>query len=300
MPDYVKKTLARLQHTPKVSPQYSPHAHIPIVYATRNTRQYATAPDTSPLLNPKDTKYIQSVTGSFLYYARALDHTILPALNEIASEQSTPTEKTMCKAQRLMDYVATYPNTYIRFYASDMVLNIDSDSVYLVAPKARSRVAGYFHFASTPNFIETSRLNGAILVECKTLRHVVSSAAEAEIGGIFHNAQVAIPIRRLLEVLRHPQPPTPLKTDNSTACGFIHDNIHQKRSKSWDMRYYWLRDRLAQLQFRFFWDKGSNNNADYHTKHHPTKHHRLMRPRYVQDKLFSMIAHNMATLLSHA
>ena len=86
MPDYVKKTLARLQHTPKVSPQYSPHAHIPIVYATRNTRQYATAPDTSPLLNPKDTKYIQSVTGSFLYYARALDHTILPALNEIASE----------------------------------------------------------------------------------------------------------------------------------------------------------------------------------------------------------------------
>ena len=199
-----------------------------------------------------------------------------------------------------MDYVATYPNTYIRFYASDMVLNIDSDAAYLVAPKARSRVAGYFHFSSTPNVIETSRLNGAILVECKTLRHVVSSASEAETGGIFHNAQVAIPIRRLLEVLRHPQPPTPLKTDNSTACGFIHDNIHQKRSKSWDMRYYWLRDRLAQLQFRFFGDKGSNNNADYHTKHHPTKYHRLMRSRYVRDKLFSTIAHNMATLLSHA
>ena len=38
MPDYVQKTLARLQHTPKVSHQYSPHAHIPIVYATKNTR----------------------------------------------------------------------------------------------------------------------------------------------------------------------------------------------------------------------------------------------------------------------
>ena len=81
-----EKTLLRLQYTPKISPQYSPHAHTPIVYATKNTRQYASTPDTSPLLNSKDTKHIQSVTGSFLYYGRALDYTILPALNELDSE----------------------------------------------------------------------------------------------------------------------------------------------------------------------------------------------------------------------
>ena len=297
MPGYVKKTLQRLQHIQKVSPQYSPHAHIPIVYATKNTRQYATAPDTSPLLSPKDTTYIQSVTGSFLYYGRALDNTILPALNEIASEQATPTERTKKKTQQLMDYVATYPDTYIRFHASDMILNIDSDAAYLVAPKARSRVAGYFQLGSLPTSTQHPKLNGAVLVECKTLRHVVSSAAEAETGGIFHNAQVAIPIRTLLHKLNHPQPPTPIKTDNSTACGFIHDNIHQKRSKSWDMRYYWLRDRLAQLQFNFYWDKGSNNYADYHTKHHATKHHRLMRPKYVHDKLFAMLVHTCEGVL---
>ena len=131
------------------------------------------------------------------------------------------------------------------------------------------------------------------MVECKTLRHVVSSAAEAETGGIFHNAQVAIPIRTLLRKLNHPQPPTLIKTDNATACGFIHDNIHQKRSKSWDMRYYWLRDRLAQQQFNFYWDKGFNNYADYHTKHHAIQHHRVMRPKYVHDKLFAMIDHNI-------
>ena len=252
------------------------------------------------MLNPKDTKFIQSVTGSFLYYGRALDNTILPALNEIASEQAQPTQKTMEKAQRLMDYVHTYPNAYIRFHASDMILNIDSDAAYLVAPKARSRVAGYYHLSSNPLISKHPTLNGAILVECKTLRHVVSSAAEAETGGVFHNAQVAIPIRILLQILGHPQPPTPIKTDNATTNGFIHDNIHQKRSKSWDMRYYWLRDRLAQQQFHFFWDKGTNNNADYHTKHHPTKHHRVMRPRYVLDKMLCMIAHNMGTILSHA
>ena len=144
-----------------------------------------------------------------------------------------------------MDYVRSYPSTYIRFYASNMILNIDSDAAYLVAPKARSRVAGYDHLSSIPNVTEHPRLNGAILVECKTLRHVVSSAAEAETGGIFHNAQVAIPVRTLLHALNHPQPPTPIKTDNSTACDFINDNIHQKRSKSWDMIYYWLKYRMA-------------------------------------------------------
>ena len=87
----------------------------------------------------------------------------------------------------------------------------------------------------------------------------------------------------MLEALGHPQPPTPIKTDNSTAQGFVYDNINQKKSKSWDMRFYWLRDREEQKQFKIYWDKGSNNNADYQTKHHPTSHHKAIRSRYVKD-----------------
>ena len=183
-----------------------------------------------------------------------------------------------------MDYVHTYPNAYIRYYASDMVLHIDSDAAYLVAPKARSRVAGYFHLSNHPSTTSNNTLNGAVHVECKTLRHVVSSAAEAETAGVYHNAQMALPMRMVLTALDHPQPPTPVKTDNSTANGFIHDNIHQKKSKSWDMRYYWLRDRMTQQQFNFFWDKGSNNEADHFTKHFPASYHRIKRSRYVQDQ----------------
>ena len=75
------------------------------------------------------------MTGSFLYYGRALDRTILPALNEIASEQVYPTQKTKEKAQRFIDYVNIHPNIYIQFYASNMILNIDNDAAYLVTPK---------------------------------------------------------------------------------------------------------------------------------------------------------------------
>lgn len=119
-----------------------------------------------------------------------------------------------------MDYVNTCKNIYLRYYTSDMTLHIGSDAAYLVALKVKNRVAGYFHLTYNPKVTKHPKTN-----KCKTLQHIVSSAAEAEVGGIYHNAQVSIPIRILLQSLNHPQPPTLIKTDNSTANGFIHDNI---------------------------------------------------------------------------
>ena len=111
-----------------------------------------------------------------------------------------------------------------------MVLHVDSDAAYLVAPKAHSCVARYFHLSDHPNITKHPKMNGAILVECTTLRHVVSSSTEAEVAGIYHNARIAVPIRHIIKYLDHPQPPTPLKTDNSTVTGFAYNNIHKKRS----------------------------------------------------------------------
>ena len=214
IPEYVPESLKRLRHTPEKSPQFSPHEHAPIQYKQKGAQQFATAPDTSPHLTTAETKQIQSTTGSFLYYGRAIEYSILPALNDISSAQAQPTIKTKQKAQRLMDYVHTYPNAYIRFYTSDMILHVDSDAAYLVAPKARRRIAGYFHLSDHPNIKKPPKLNGAILVECKILRHVVSSSAESEVAGIYQNYGIATPIRQTLQALNHPQPPTPLKTDN--------------------------------------------------------------------------------------
>ena len=50
------------------------------------------------------------------------------------------------------------------------------------------------------------------------------------------------------------------------------------------MRLHWLRDREAQRQFQFFWEKGNCNYADYFTKHHPVSHHKTIRSTYVHDK----------------
>ena len=112
----------------------------------------------------------------------------------------------------------------------------------------------------------------------------MASAAEAEVGGLFHNAQQAIPLRIALEALGHPQPKTQIKTDNSTAHGFVYKNINMKKSKSWDMRFHWLRDPSTKQQIKVYWDKGPNNKADYFTKTHTTPYHRTMRPVYIKDR----------------
>lgn len=281
MPGYVEKKLQKFQHPMPNKPQYAPHPWIKPSYGQK--LQYAPPPDDSDKLDKKGTTRVQSITGSFLYYARAVDPTILTALNEIATQQAAPTLETNKKVKMLMDYLATYPNAKLRFYAGSMILCVESDAAYLVLPNARSRVAGHFYLEapSTPSKAYSGRSNAPILTECYTLRNVVSSAAEAECAGIFHNCIVATGIRNTLKEMGHPQPPTPIITDNTTAHGFVHSAMRAKRSKSWDMKYNWLRDRETKNQFAIKWKTGKTNMADYFTKHHSPNVHRAERKNYV-------------------
>ena len=304
MPGYISKLRDRLSHPYPPRPQYAPHRWTQPAYGKKT--QFAPEPDLTAWLDQQGTHYVQSTTGSLLYYSRAVDPTLLVALNEIATSQANPTEQTRAKVKWLLDYVATYPNATIRFYKSDMVLYVDSDAAYLVLPNARSRFAGHFYLSN--RFPTTScpkpPSNGPIHTECKAIRSVVASAAEAETAGVFGNSQTAIPIRRALESLDHPQPPTPIKTDNSTAHSFVTANIRQKRSKTWDMQYNWLCDRATKKELFIYWDKGSNNDADYFTKHHSPVHHRATRPKFIL-KNFHMTespfsTHVLTTIVSAA
>ena len=279
MPLYVPKLLHQIKHAKPKRPVHAPHKWHTPVYGKH--RQYGTPQDTSPTLTETEATHIQSVIGSLLYYARAVDPSLLPGLNETSITQANPTETTKKKVETMLDYVATHPNATIRYHASDMCLHIDSDAAYLVLPKARSRMAGHYFLSDDPSTTKIPTPNGPVLTECRTIRHVVASSAEAETSALFHNAQTAIPIRAILEALGHRQPPTPLKTDNATANAFVHQQMRHKKSKAWDMRYWWLKEKFAKKHFQFFWQKGINNWADYFTKHFSPKKHQALRPRYI-------------------
>ena len=90
-------------------------------------------------------------------------------------------------------------------------------------------------------------------------------------------------IRTILEEMGHPQVgPTLIVTDNQVAAGVANDTVKAKRTKAMDMRFYWIRDRVRQGQYRVHWKRGKSNLGDYFTKRHPPSHHQEMRPTYLQ------------------
>jgi hypothetical protein len=277
MPGYVDAILRQLKHPHPKRPQYSPHPHVPITYGTQP--QLADEPDDSAPLSPDDPIQPSRIIGKLLYYARAVDSTLGVALSALASEQNKPTQRTRRNIIHLLDYCATNPASKLPFHASRMILHLHSDAGYNNETQARSRSGGHLFLGNHPN--SPDFFNGAILNPTHILKHVASSAADAEIGATFVNCREAIPIRITLEEMGYPQPPTPVTLDNTTAVGFANQTIKQRRTKAIDMRYYWLQDQEAHANFHFQWKPSAQNRADYFTKHHPPTHHRTVRSDYV-------------------
>jgi hypothetical protein len=271
MPGYVSNVLSKFQHDTPKHLQHTPSRYVTPVYGAKT--QYATKYDT-PSLTAKQCLTIQKVTVSVLYYARAVDPTVLMPLNDIATEQTKATEKTQAATNQLLDYLATHADAAIRYHASDMILHIHSDASYLSVSNARSRLGGLFFCGEKSP--QQDKLNGSILNVASVIKNMVASAAESEVGACFHNTQSGAPLRVALTELDHIHPPTPLRTDNSTSFGILNETNKQKRSKAMDMIYHWLTDRVRQKQFDVYWRPGRENLGDYYTKHHSAQHHKYM------------------------
>ena len=165
-----------------------------------------------------------------------MDGTLITTLNELASAQTKGTQSTMQDTKNLMDYCHTQSDATIRYCASQMQLHIYSDASYLLVSKAISRVGGHF----------------SVLVVASILKHWMDSAAEAGFGGLFNNAKEGEVLRTSLRKMGHPQRPTPMQIDNSTASGIINKTVKQRSSKSIDMRFCWVRDICKQKHFLIY------------------------------------------------
>ena len=201
----VRRALKRFEHVPSSTrTQHAPHPWIAPIYG-KKTAQSPTPTSSAPLLDAKGTQRIQAINGTFIHYSN-IDPCIKPALNEIGTVQAKPTTDTNKKVQMLMDYLHDYPDGVLRYYASDMILQMEADAAYLVLPQARSRAAAWFIPGNDPISHPSPMSNAPIYVMCNTIKNVMSSAAEAETGGIYMATQRACPIRVTLAELGHPQP----------------------------------------------------------------------------------------------
>jgi hypothetical protein len=73
---------------------------------------------------------------------------------------------------------------------------------------------------------------GVLLEKVEIIKHAMSSAAEAETGALSQGQQGGYAILTNSHWLNHPQPPTPIQTDNLTAASVVNKTIKQKRSKA--------------------------------------------------------------------
>jgi hypothetical protein len=219
MPGYIAAMLHKYQHPTNSLPQHAPYKWNEPIYGT--SVQLTDPVDQTAPLPPAGIKRLQQITGTLLYYARAVDPTMLVALGTIAAQQTNGTEATAEAIVHLLNYCATHPIATIRYRASDMILRIHSDASYLSEAKARSRLGGHFYLGDKSSN-KPDRNNGAILTTSTIMRNVMPSAAEAKCGALFNNTKDGVALRNTLVEIRNlpPQfksttpPPTDLPTNN--------------------------------------------------------------------------------------
>jgi hypothetical protein len=79
---YIATALTKYRHTKPTTPQHAPYQTAPIQYGAKVQR---VATDTSAPLNKTEIQHVRDIVGTLLYYARAVDPTLLATLSAIAA-----------------------------------------------------------------------------------------------------------------------------------------------------------------------------------------------------------------------
>ena len=95
-------------------------------------------------MDDNNNKILQKTVEKFLYYAGAIDPTMLMVLKSLAVVQTNPTIKTAKQITQFLNYSATHPDAVIEYRRSGMILHINLDTSYISEPEAQIRAGGYF------------------------------------------------------------------------------------------------------------------------------------------------------------
>ena len=260
----------------KALKQFAPNstavARSPAVYQPPRYGAAAQTPealDTSPLLTAAEHHRLQQLGGVLLYYCLAIDSTGLPAVTAIESALAHATQFTQRSADRLLAYFRNYPDNILVLKACNMRLHTQSDAAYCTRSRGRSVAGGIAYLGNA----DPTEINGPILVYSTVIQNVMASIGEAEYAAAFYTAQMAAGLRKTLSDLGYPQPPTYILVDNKIAYGIASNTIEPKRTKSIDMQFHWLRDRVQLQEYIVIWRKGMYNLADFFTKPLSVKDH---------------------------
>eukprot|EP00804_Cyclotella_cryptica_P024240 CCRYP_021232-RA/>CCRYP_021232-RA protein AED:0.12 eAED:0.16 QI:0/0/0/1/0/0/2/0/402 len=221
MPGYCQKAGHCFHHPAPTKPQHQPYPHTVCTCGAK--QQFVETKDNSALLNKTAKTLVQEVIGVFLYYACAVDCTMLPALGSLATQQSAPTQNTLLKIHHFLNYTMTHPDVMITYCASNMILAVHSDASYLSETKARSRGRGHFFLSEDT---QSPRNNSATLTLAQIIKPVISSAAKAELGKSYDNDTSSTS----WDIHNHP---LPYKSTTPQLLVWLPTSFNQNTPKQW-------------------------------------------------------------------
>jgi hypothetical protein len=189
----------------------------------------------------------------------------------------------MAKCTQLLDYLVYHADAKVRFYASHMIMNIHLDALYFSKGNACSKTCGQFFMGWMPQDDAPICINSAFHVSTNVIRFVITSAAKAELGALFHNCQTGFIFHSILKDMGHKQTKTPVHCDNATAVVIANRTVKRQHSRLMEMRFFWISDKCAQEMYTLHWHPEQENLADYQSKHHTGAHHAAVCPWYLHE-----------------
>ena len=165
-------------------------------------------------------------------------------------------------------------------FASDMILNIQSNALYLSRWKPRAEhpvifMDGYLFWTSLSNSMDQ-------FVHCvHSLNLWLLQLQKLDWDPYF-----CVVTTDTFKELSYLQPPTWIHYDNSTVVGIANDTIKNQQSWLRKMWYFGVSGLVKRKEFDICWHPGAKNLAAYTSKHHLPAHHWLMHPYFLDYKIF--------------
>ena len=238
-------------------------ARSPAVYVSPHfgsAAQKPATPDISPLLTVDEHPRLQCLASALLFNSSYRFDGFLPSVTAIESALVHATQLTQRAADRLLAYFRHYPDNILTLKASNMCLHLQSDSSFDTPSHGRSVAGGIAYLGNK----DPTHINGPILVHSSVIQNVMASIEQAEYAAANYTAPMASGLRKTLSNLGYLQPPTYILVDNEVASEIAYNTLEPKRTKSIDMQFYWLRDRVQSQEFIVIWRKGIYNLPEFY------------------------------------
>jgi hypothetical protein len=133
-------------------------------------------------MDKQGKKFIQQVSGKFLFLSWVIDSMLRCPISATASQSVNPTQDTMSQTMQLLDYLATQEEAVLTYHANDMILAAHSNASYLSEPNTHSQAGSHFFLSSNADIPPNNR---AILNHSHIIKHVMAFATKAKLAALY-------------------------------------------------------------------------------------------------------------------